>query len=101
MFERPVDCRDRRFGRETLAPRSAMQAPADLGAGPAFGPPRPDAAEPLAAGLLQHREHREAFHMPGPDHGHEAAPRGRTRLHTPDEARSLRIANHLHITVEI
>src|SRR5690554_5299677 len=53
MFERPVDCRDRRFGRETLAPRSTMQAPADLGAGPAFRLPRPHAPEPLPAGFFQ------------------------------------------------
>jgi plasmid stabilization system protein ParE len=54
--------------------------------GQAFGAPRADVADPLAAGFLDHREHAEALQHPRAGHLQELAPGGRARRGAADVA---------------
>src|SRR3546814_19494628 len=71
---------DLEFGADAIA---------DLGRGPAVGLPRAEAADPLAACPLDHREHRKAADLPGARERAPLAPRRRTRAGAADEATRL------------
>src|SRR5690606_27152438 len=73
-IEGPADGRDARFGCIALPPGTRVEGIADLVAGPAFRLPRPDLAQPLSAGLLDHAEHPETLHQPRTGLPEEPAP---------------------------
>src|SRR5690606_18552644 len=74
MPEGPVDRSDGRLGRVAAPPTGRHDHPADLRPRPTFRHPRADPTDPLAARLLEHREHREALEIPRACDGHGAAP---------------------------
>src|SRR3546814_21044322 len=76
---------DLEFGADAIA---------DLGRGPAVGHPRAEAADPLAACPLDHREHRKAADMPGARERAPLAHRRRTRAAAADEAPRLFLRAH-------
>src|SRR5690606_29577609 len=84
-----------------MAPGLGMEAPADLVAGPALGPPRPGLAQPQAGGLLDDREHAETLHPPGTGHLQEPAPCGRARLAAADETAGLGIVQQFGVAIEV
>src|SRR3546814_1535688 len=83
---------DLEFGADAIA---------DLGRGPAVGLPRAEAADPLAACALDHREHRKAADMPGARERAPLAPRRRTRAGAADEAHRFLFGAHFGEGVEI
>src|SRR5690606_41452943 len=89
LVEGPVDAGRSRLGGIAPAPAAAHDAPAYLRTRPAFRLPRPDPADPLAAGLLDHREHRVTLQVPAPDHRRQPAPGHRPRLQPADMAGGL------------
>src|SRR3546814_16219128 len=83
---------DLEFGADAIA---------DLGRGPAVGLPRSEAADPLAACPLDHREHRKAADMPGARERAPLAPRRRTRAGADDGAHRPSPAHHFGESVDI